>query len=170
MKALLIISQKGFQDQEYNPIKDVLEKAHIEVETAAPEKSECIGKFGGKVMPEHAIDSVTIFNYDNIIVIGGPSALSLGNLPEFNHVIKTAWENQQKIGAICIAPMLLAQAGLLVDKKATVFPAPEAIEAFKRFKAHYVKELVVRDGNMITGNGPEAAESFGKEVVKMLKE
>jgi len=70
------------------------------------------------------------------------------------------------VGAICIAPGILARAGILKDKKATVFPSE--IETLKREGAHYSALPVVIDGKIVTADGPEAAEGFGKALVKTL--
>ncbi|MBI4453725.1 DJ-1/PfpI family protein [Candidatus Woesearchaeota archaeon] len=169
MKALFIIAPKEFRDEEYFEPKEILEKAGIEVETASTTTKECIGKLGGKVTPDLTLSEVVEIDYDIIIVVGGPGAPALGGLPEFNTIIKTADSNEQKIAAICIAPMLLAYAGILAGKKATVFSTPESLKALKHGGATYVKEDVVVDGRIITANGPSAAKKFGEAIVKLLK-
>jgi len=70
------------------------------------------------------------------------------------------------VGAICIAPGILARAGILKGRKATVFPSE--IEALKRNGAFYTALPVVIDGRIVTASGPEAAEEFGKALVKTL--
>ncbi|MFH1440194.1 MAG: DJ-1/PfpI family protein [Candidatus Woesearchaeota archaeon] len=160
MKALLIIAQHGFRDEEYFETKEVLEKAGIEVRTVSQSMKECTGKLGGKVMPDLSFSETSVIDYDIVVVIGGPGALALEKIPEFNNIIKSAFDNEQHIAAICIAPMLLAKAGLLEGKKATVFPAPEAIKAFKDFNVHYVKHG--KDGVVVDYIG-DTAHSAAKD-------
>jgi protease I len=71
------------------------------------------------------------------------------------------------VGAICIAPVILANAGLLKGKKATVFP--DGKEIFQANQVIYTGNQVTIDGRLITGCGPEAAEKFGRELVTLLK-
>ena len=71
------------------------------------------------------------------------------------------------IAAICIAPVTLANAGILNGKKATVFPSGK--NDLIRNGAKYTGDSVTVDGNIITANGPMAAEAFGKKIVEMLK-
>ena len=66
------------------------------------------------------------------------------------------------VAAICIAPVILARAGLLKGKRATVFP--DGIPELEKAGAVYTAQSVERDGRIITGNGPEAAEAFGREI------
>jgi protease I len=170
MKTIVIIAQEGYQDHELGAVKDAFDKHGIEYDIASPTGKECTGKFGGTIVPDKPLNYVELSEYDCVVVIGGPGALALGSDPVFNNIIKTAFDNKQKIAAICVSPMLLAKAGILADKKATVFPAPETLKAFRDFKVKYEKHDVVRDGDIITANGPDAAAKFADAVVKMVLE
>ena len=82
----------------------------------------------------------------------------------------TAWHfyNQGKIvAAICSAPVILAEAGLLKGKKATVFPGDK--EHLTANGVIYTGSQVEVDGRLITGNGPEAAEPFAKGLLALLE-
>lgn len=168
-KALFIIAQKDFRDEEYEEPKRILKNNGVEVVTASTKKGECTGKFGAKAKAEFGLSEVNVIDYDIIVVIGGPGAAVLGGLPEFNNIIKTAAANNQNLAAICIAPMLFAKAGILKGRKATVFAAPESLRAFEDGGAIYVNKDVVVDGNFITANGPNAAKKFGEAILKLLK-
>ncbi len=75
------------------------------------------------------------------------------------------------MGAICIAPTILAYAGVLEGKKATVWNQDgKQAEILTKNGAEFVDELVVVDGKIVTANGPPAAEAFGKKILEMLKE
>ena len=67
--------------------------------------------------------------------------------------------------------MVFAKAGVLDGKKATVWSSPtfkESVETLEANGAIYVNESVVVDGNIITANGPEAAEEYGKTILDKL--
>ena len=75
------------------------------------------------------------------------------------------------MGAICISPALLAKAGVLEGKKATVWSRPlnkEPINILKRNGAIYEAKAVVVDGKIVTGNGPEAAEEWAEALIEVL--
>jgi protease I len=78
------------------------------------------------------------------------------------------YEDGKVVGAICAAPVILAKAGLLKDKKATVYPDHEY--TLKQYGAIYTGEAVTVDGNIITGNGPESSRAFGQAVAKQILE
>ena len=73
------------------------------------------------------------------------------------------------MAAICLAPSVLANAGVLVEKKATVYPEGWAITALKQNGAFFDPKPIVIDGRYITANGPEVAVDFAYALVEALK-
>lgn len=72
-------------------------------------------------------------------------------------------EAGKPLGAICIAPLILAKAGVLKGRKATVWDSGgEQIAILKAHGAVYTDQAVVIDGSVVTGNGPGAAGEFGR--------
>ena len=70
------------------------------------------------------------------------------------------------VASICSAGGILANAGILKGRKATVFPAEIAL--IKSKGAVYTDTGVVVDGNLVTADGPEHAKIFGEAIVKAL--
>jgi protease I len=64
---------------------------------------------------------------------------------------------------------VLAKAGVLEGKKATVFSTPDSISALQRGGAILVDNNVVVDSRLVTANGPASAEEFGNALVNLLK-
>lgn len=167
---LMIIAQNGFQDIEYQDSRKALEKAGHKITVAAPALKKAIGKYDAIVHPDIALSDVSIDSYDAVVVIGGPGALSLGDSMEFFKVLKLASDAHKVIGAICIAPRLLAQAGLLTGKHATVWNGDGIQSVFlEQQGAQYSDLPTVVDGNIVTGNGPDAATAFGEHVAHVLE-
>lgn len=70
------------------------------------------------------------------------------------------------MSAICLAPVTLANAGLLEGKRATVYPSAKSFLKWKG--ATYTGNPVEVDGNIVTANGPEVAEEFAQAVAGMV--
>ncbi len=171
MKTLLIIAQKGFQDKEYFPSKEAIEKAGIEVTTASVTTDVAIGKFGENVKPDITIANANASDYDAIVIIGGPGAPELANHLEIFKLLKEADEQEKIIAAICIAPIILAKAGLLKMKKATIWNGDGMQSVFiEREGAIYTNEAVVVDNRIITADGPDSATAFGEKIAEILKD
>jgi protease I len=84
---------------------------------------------------------------------------------------KETIEKDKILAAICISPVILANAGVLKGKKATVWSSPldkNPIRILKNGGAIYKDALVVVDGKIVTANGPEAAKEFGEALVSLL--
>jgi protease I len=72
------------------------------------------------------------------------------------------------VAAICIAPVILAKAGLLKHKKATVFSSE--IETIEALGAYYTGMDVTVDENIITAYGPQSALRFANRIASKVKE
>jgi len=149
MKAIVIIAQKGFQDTEYEKTTEVLKKGGVQVTVASQTTDIATGKVKAKV------------------IIGGPGTDSLAADASVISLVKDARKMGKTVAAICIAPIILAKAGILQGRKATVFSTGrKEIEAGG---AIYQLSDVVIDKGVITGSGPEASTKFGEAIVKALK-
>ncbi|MDO9180889.1 MAG: DJ-1/PfpI family protein [Bacteriovorax sp.] len=167
MKSVaMVIAEKNFRDEEYQRPKEVLEKAGIKVVTISTTISTVSGKLGLKVTPDLLLDQVNINDFDALIFIGGGGAEQYFDDSKAIKLAQEAAGKNKICGAICIAPVILANAGLLNHKKATVFQSE--ISKIKEKGAHYTNKKVVVDGHLVTANGPEAAEDFGEAILKLL--
>jgi protease I len=167
--ALFIIAQQGFRDEELLIPLEILKKSGIICTVASITTDVAVGKLGATINPDISVADANINDYDIVIVIGGPGAPQLATYNEVIDLLRLAKENKKKLAAICIAPTVLAKAGVLGGKKATVFFTPESRKALETRGATYVDKDVVVDGDIVTGNGPAAAKKFAEEIVKILK-
>jgi protease I len=77
------------------------------------------------------------------------------------------YDSGKIVAAICLAPAILAKAGLLSGVKATCTPDEE--ENLVAGGAEYTGAPVEVDGKIVTGSGPDAARRFGEKIVELLK-
>ena len=162
-KALLIIAKQGFQDVELQGTRDGLTDADFDVILASTEAGPCIGKFGGEEDAAIVLKDVNVKDYDRIGFIGGPGAAQLWQNAEAKRIAQDTVKAKKPLGAICIAPKILAAAEVLVGKKATVWNEDDDQAGFMALHdCEYTGEDVTVDGLIVTGNGPKAAEEFGR--------
>ena len=162
----LVIAEKIFRDEEYLIPKKILETAGFRVITASTTNGKAEGKLGAVVRPDRLVADLESLNLDALIFIGGGGSAQYFHDPTAHRLAQYFYEQGKIIGAICIAPVILANAGLLRGKRATVFP--DGQPELKAGGAVYTGNPVETDGRIITGNGTEAATLFGAELVKML--
>jgi len=165
-KILMVIAPREFQGIEYNDSKKVFTEHGFKVVTASERAGECIEKYGAKVWAEVPIHSLNAHDYDAIVLIGGPGASQYFHDDDLIHLVQEANSAGKVIAAICIAPTILANADILRGKKATVFPSQK--DALFQKGAMYTGKDVEIDGNIVTANGPDAAEEFAEEIAKLI--
>jgi len=115
----LIIAYKGFQPIEYQNTRKALEEAGITVHTVSTQLGEAEATDGSKVAVDLKLDRLIPGEYQGIAFIGGSGALEYLDNEISYAVIKKTINAAIPLGAICIAPRILAKAGILKDKKAT---------------------------------------------------
>ena len=176
MKVLFIVAFEGFQDFEYSIPLNILKEAGIEVDTVSNKKGVAIGGYTkSEIKINKTITEINLDDYSAIIFIGGGGALDNLDNQESYKLIQSAYQKDKIIAAICIAPIILSNAGILEKKMATVWKGkflniePSTGEYLKKKGAIYKDQSVVIDGNIITANGPKSAEEFGKAILHSLQ-
>lgn len=154
----------GSEETETIATLDVIRRANIKAQLVGVGSREVTTAHGVTVVADIEASEID-YNFDMIVLPGGmPGTLMLEKNQYVQKAIDTAVEKNAFIAAICAAPSILGHKGLLSGRKATCFPGFES----ELKGAELVKEPAVRDGNIITANGPGAVFSFGKLIVDAL--
>jgi len=160
---VMIPLANGFEDIEAFSILDVLRRAKINVDTVGIVGSVIQSRSGVKVIVDRTLNQITPNDYDAIILPGGSlGCQNLERSAKVMEILKTFNSQNKLIGAICGAPEVLAKAGLLDNKKATIYTGNEKILAYPR------NGPVVVDGNIVTSQGPGTAIEFALKIVEKL--
>jgi len=171
IKIAIIIAFRDFRDAEYFVSKEILEKAGFEIKTVSNKKGRAVGADGGDVQIDQLISEINIIEFAATVFVGGPGAIK-GLDNEFSYKIIEETISQNKIlAAICISPVILARAGVLSGRKATVWSSPtdkRPIKILEDNGAIYQNTSVVVDGKIITADGPEAAKEFTEKIKELL--
>jgi len=165
-KVLMVVAPKNFRDEEYQKPRQVLEAAGWQIEVASKKVNEAVGMLGAKAKIDKDISQVNVDDYQGVVFVGGTGAAVYFEDQTVLALAKTAFEKDKVVGAICIAPSILANAGILQGKKATAFFSEQ--ENLIAKGAQYTGEPVTVDGKIVTANGPQAAEKFGEKLVEKL--
>ncbi len=166
--ALLIIAQTGYQDVELDGTRKSLKEAGFDITLASIKAGPCEGKFGGEETASVALKDVDVGDYDRVAFIGGPGANNLWQNKDAQRIAQEAAEAGKPLGAICIAPKILAVAGVLDGKKATMWNEDGDQAGFLALhNVEYTGEDLTVDGLIVTANGPKAAGKFGKALAAL---
>ncbi|MCW3135428.1 MAG: DJ-1/PfpI family protein [Canidatus Methanoxibalbensis ujae] len=166
---LMVIAPEDFRDEELFEPKEIFEKKGAEVTIASTTTEMAKGMFGRTIKPDLRISDVNVEDYDAIVIVGGAGSKEyLWDDKELRAMVKEAYNKNKVLAAICLSPVVLAKAGILDGKKATVFPHKEAIDELKKNGAYYVDENVVVSDNVITGRDTESTEEFSLKICDAL--
>ncbi|MBI4650751.1 DJ-1/PfpI family protein [Candidatus Desantisbacteria bacterium] len=159
---MFIIANSRFRDEELLIPKEIISQSGATVSIASSSLLTAKGVLGARIEPDLLIDKLNPKDFDAVIFVGGGGAREYYNSKEAHRVVNSTINEGKILGAICIAPVILANAGVLKNKKATVFPSE--IDNIKKVNVIYTDANVVVDGNIITARGPEAAREFGEAI------
>ncbi len=162
---VFVLLADGFEEMEAICTIDILRRAGIDVKTAGLGGGYIVGSHSVIVKSDIPLGEMDVLGAELIVLPGGPGHKKLLESELVQNNIKKAVESDIKIGAICAAPAVLAKAGVLTGKKATIYTGMEN----ELLDAIYTDADVVVDGNIITGRGPALAMDFALELVKQLK-
>jgi protease I len=165
-KALMIIASANFRDEEFEKPRTILASRGIAITTASTKTGEAKGALGARVNVDTLVSGVKASDYDAVIFVGGGGSSEYFNLPAAHRLARDAVSQGKILGAICIAPSTLANAGVLNGKKATCFGSESG--NLKSKGANYTGNPVEQDGKIITAIGPEAASKFGEAIAAAL--
>jgi len=164
---LMIIAPNNFRDEELLRPKEIFKNSNAQVTIASKCVTTARGMLGATVDVDKDISEINVGDYDAIIFVGGTGASQYFDDPTAQSIANEAYNQGKLVGAICIAPSILANAGILEGKRATAFSS-EA-DNLRNKGAEYTGDSVTQDGKIITGRGPEAAVEFGRTIAENLK-
>lgn len=165
MSSVLVPLFAGFEEIEAVTIIDVLRRANIEVITASLDQLTVIGAHAIAIIADTTFDQVEPSKFDAIVLAGGAGTFRLREDPRIAAILKAQVKLNKLVAAICAAPTVLSDAGLLKGKRATSFPAvQEQLEV-----GEYLTDAVVVDGNVITSRGAGTAMVFALKLVEVLR-
>lgn len=168
MSKLGIFMADGCEEIEGLTVVDLVRRAGIEIEMISVSGEKSVTG-SHKITFQTDIDKADAdyTSYDGIVLPGGmPGTTHLMEDETVTRVIREFAQDGKLVAAICAAPSVLGNAGLLEGKTATCYPGVEG----KLTGADFVTDPVAKDGNIITSRGLGTAIDFAAEIVAYLKD
>ena len=166
-RVLLVIAHEVFRDEEYQVPRRIFEAEGAKVAVASTDLSPAKGKLGLEVKPDILLEDVSPEDYDAVVFVGGAGCKNYWDDESAHAIARGFLESGKVTGAICSAPVILAKAGILRDRKATCFPDDK--EELEKHCMEYVDDDVWIDGNVVTAKGYWASSDFADAVVSQLQ-
>ncbi|MEM7819540.1 MAG: DJ-1/PfpI family protein [Candidatus Aenigmatarchaeota archaeon] len=161
MKALVLFAD-GFEEIEAFTVVDVLRRANVDVTTVGLTSTVVEGAHKIRFIADKKIMDINPNDFDALILPGGPGYKNLANSNSVLEMINDFNKKKKIIGAICASPAVLAKAGILEDKIATIYPGMESELPRPRDAKVIVAE------NVVTSRSPGTAMEFAFKLAEIL--
>lgn len=165
-ERILVPLASGFEEIEAVTVIDVLRRAGLPVILAGLSAGPVTGSHGITVQTDCTLDQVDPASLRMIVLPGGqPGTNHLKKDERVLALVRELERTGRDVAAICAAPMVLAQAGVLEGREATSHPSVR-----RELGGAKVREdrRVVRAGKVLTSQGPGTALEFALAIVADL--
>ncbi|HET9571415.1 MAG TPA: DJ-1 family glyoxalase III [Bacteroidales bacterium] len=164
MKRIYLFLAPGFEEIEAISTLDVLRRANLDVKSVSiTDGLKVSGAHGIAVDADCMYAEVDFEEAEMLILPGGmPGTKNLNMHDDLKHALTQHAMANKPLAAICAAPMILGQLGLLEGKEATCYPGNE-VHLKGAIHSEY---MIVQDGNIITASGPGVAVEFALQIVE----
>ncbi|MDQ4142906.1 MAG: type 1 glutamine amidotransferase [Actinomycetota bacterium] len=170
MAKIAFVMDNLFEDSEFRfPYDRAKEAGHETVIVGLEKGKELSGKKGKeKVTADVGIDEVSADGFDGLVIPGGYSPDLIRTNEKVVSLVRTLFEGQKPVAAICHAGWVLAEADIVRGKTVTSWPSikTDLVNA----GAEWVDQEVVEDGNLITSRKPDDLEAFSKTFLSQIEQ
>ncbi|MBL1319665.1 MAG: DJ-1/PfpI family protein [Methylophaga sp.] len=168
MPKVLIPLAQGCEELEAVTLIDLLRRADITVITASlTEQRQIKASRGVQLVADLTLEELIFDDFDMIVLPGGqPGTDNLNADPHIHAILKRLSQASKAVAAICAAPIVLANAGLLAGKSATCYPG--TLQADDWPEITLKEDAVVIDGKVLTSKVPGTAIDFALAIIEFL--
>jgi 4-methyl-5(b-hydroxyethyl)-thiazole monophosphate biosynthesis len=167
MAKVLVPLAKGFEELEAVTIIDLLRRAEIEVTVAGLDEGPIVASRGVVMLADVSLDQALTQDYDMVVLPGGAGGSDVLNADSRIHdLLKKMADSERFTAAICAAPKVLANAGVIEGRIVTGFPG--VLEALPQQDFSLSSDAVVTDGKIVTSRGPGTAIDFALTLIVHL--
>jgi protein deglycase len=146
---------------------DLMRRAGIQMVSASAGPELLVeGSRGIRIQADRMLGDCLAERFDMVVLPGGPGVGELRKDARVLELVRQAHADGVPLGAICAAPLILADAGILADRTITSFPGSKK-DLLGRV-GDYSEQRVVEDGDIITSRGAGTAEEFALRLITRL--
>lgn len=160
MPTILVPLMTDFEEIEFVTVVDILRRAGVEVVTAGLSPNPIAGARGIRMHADTSLDDVDPTVFDGVVLPGGKGTDLLRGDERVRRVVRAIHDRGKVTAAICAAPTVLSDLGILAGRRATSHPS----RAGEVSCGQYLEAPVVQDGEVFTSRGAGTAMAFALDL------
>lgn len=169
MAQAYIFLAPGYEEVEMLTVVDMVRRAKLDIDMVSiTDQKEVTSSHNVTVVADKLFSEVDFSTAQMLILPGGMPGTT--NLRAYEPLCKQlqafAADGDKWVAAVCAAPTVLGDLGILDGRKATCYPS----FAEKLTCGEYLEQPVVRDGHVITSRGMGTCIEFAGEIITALKD
>lgn len=164
MKRVLLFLAENFEEIEALTVVDVLRRAGVQCDMCSLKDEYVKGSHGIEVKSDITLDDIDARAYEAVVLPGGPGTDNLKNNVRVLQLVKDFYMSGRLTAAICAAPVVLAEAGIVNGLNLTSYPSVKN----SLNNCIYKEDVVVSDHNLLTSRGPATALPFSYALLEAL--
>lgn len=168
-KRILLLATDGFEDSELTKPLEAVKEAGADVVVVSNAEELITGKNGTEIEVDETVENVTADEFDGLLLPGGvanPDALRMDQSAV--QLVRDFFAQHKPVAAICHAPWLLIEAGVVEGRTVTSWPSlkTDLVNA----GATWVDEPVVVDEGLVTSRKPDDLDAFNAKAIEEFAE
>jgi protease I len=172
-KKVAILVANFFEQVEMTKPRAALEEAGAEVTIVSPDSGKIQGmnheEKGDKFDVDIELSEARAEEFDGLMIPGGTmNPDTLRSTPEALEFVKHFFREGKPVAAICHAPWVLADAGVIRGRKLTSWPAIQT--DIRNAGGNWVNEEVVVDNGLVTSRKPDDIPAFNRKMIEEFAE
>lgn len=170
-KKVAILVTDGFEQVELLQPREALDKAGAETKVVSlkegPVKGWDMTKWGKEVPSDLTLDNAKPDDFDALLLPGGvinPDKLRME--PKAVAFVKTFFDANKPVAAICHGPWMVIEAGAARGRKIASWPSLKT--DVRNAGAEWVDKEAVTDGNLVTARKPDDIPAFNSAMIELI--
>lgn len=168
-KTIALVATDGFEDSELTQPLDAIRVAGANVIVIADKEGNIIGKNGTEIPVGQVVNEVSAEDFDGLLLPGGvanPDRMRMNQTAV--DFVRSFFDQHKPVAAICHAPWLLIEAGVVEGRTLTSWPSlkTDIINA----GGTWVDQAVVTDHGLVTSRKPDDLDQFCPKAIEEFAE
>src|ERR1700685_3920092 len=172
-KRIAILATDGVEQVELTEPRKALDAAGAKTELVSPAKGKLRAwqhmEKGDKFPVDVELDAADPNNYDALVLPGGvANPDQLRTMPKAVQFVKSFFEQEKPVAAICHAPWMLVEADVVRGRTVTSWPSLQT--DLKNAGGKWVDEEVVTEQGLVTSRKPDDIPAFNRKIIEEFAE